>query len=165
MADGAIDPELLAKTRLSHDDLMMRIAESVSLRSLCYRSRVGAVACAADRRLVSVGWNSPPAGVETLAQACDSWCPRGMGLSHKPGYADCLAVHAEPNAIIYAERGELIGGTMFVTRAPCAPCAKQIAVAGIVRLVCGRDEGGVYHRPGDVFEMLEACGVSVETYA
>lgn len=150
--------------RLSHDDAMVRVAEVVALRSLCYRSRVGAVACAADRRLVSVGWNAPPAGVDTAGRNCALWCPRGAGLSHKPGYSDCLAIHAEANALIHAERGELIGGTMYVTRVPCAPCAKQVAAAGIVRVVCGLDEGGVFHRPEEVVGMLESCGVSVEEY-
>jgi dCMP deaminase len=150
--------------RLSHDDACMQAAEVFALRSLCYRSRVGAVACASDRRLVSVGWNAPPAGVETASRDCSSWCPRGAGLSHKPGYSDCLAVHAEANALIHAERGELVGGTLYLTRVPCAPCAKQIAAAGIVRLVCGADDGGVFHRPDEIIEILRACGVSVEEY-
>jgi dCMP deaminase len=150
--------------RLSHDDAMMRTAETFSLRSLCYRSRVGAVACAEDRRLVSVGWNAPPAGVDTAGRGCVLWCPRGAGLSHKPGYADCLAIHAEANALIHAERGELVGGTIYVTRVPCAPCSKQVAAAGIVRVVYGQDDGGVYHRPEEVLEMLVTCGVKVEAY-
>lgn len=143
---------------------MMRIAEVVSLRSLCYRSRVGAVACASDRRLVSVGWNAAPTSLDTGGRSCALWCPRGMGLSHKPGYGDCLAVHAEANALLHAERGELVGGTLFVSRVPCAPCAKQVAASGVARLVCGPDDGGVFHRPADVFEMMEALGVEAVMY-
>jgi dCMP deaminase len=150
--------------RLSHDDCMMQVAETVALRSLCYRSRVGAVACSDSRRLVSVGWNAPPAGVDTAGRSCVGWCPRGAGLSHKPGYGDCSAIHAEANALIHAERGELVGGTLYVTRVPCHPCSKQVAAAGIVRVVCGADDGGVYHRPDEVVEMLESFGVAVEVY-
>lgn len=150
--------------RLTHDDAMFQIAEVVSRRSLCYRSRVGAVACAADRRLVAVGWNAPPAGVETGGRGCQLWCPRGAGLSHKPGYGDCSAIHAEANVLIHAERGELAGGTMYVTRVPCHPCSKQVAAAGIVRVVCGEDDGGVFHRPDEVLEMLASFGVDVEVY-
>lgn len=150
--------------RLGHDDAMIMIAEIVSQRSLCYRSRVGAVVCDSSRRLVAVGWNAPPAGLETAGRSCAFWCPRGAGLSHKPGYADCNAVHAEANALIHAERGELVGGTAYVTRVPCAPCAKQIAAAGILRVVCGADEGGKYHDPVGIFEMLEAFGVKAEIY-
>jgi dCMP deaminase len=150
--------------RLSHDDAMMRIADVVSLRSLCYRSRVGAVVCSSDRRLVAVGWNAPPAGLATEGRSCALWCPRGAGLSHRPGYSDCNAVHAEANALIHAERGELVGGTAYVTRVPCAPCCKQIAAAGIVRVVCGEDEGGKFHRPEETFTMLETFGVAAEVY-
>jgi deoxycytidylate deaminase len=150
--------------RLSHDDAMMQAAAVFARRSLCFRSRVGAVACASDRRLVSVGWNAPPAGVDTGGRGCELWCPRGAGLSHKPGYADCFAIHAEANALIHAERGELIGGTMYLTRVPCSPCAKQIAAAGVTRVVCGVDDGGVFHRPQEVVEILLACGVAVEEY-
>jgi dCMP deaminase len=150
--------------RLTHDEAMVQIAEVMAQRSLCYRSRVGAVACSAERRLVSVGWNAPPAGLETAGRGCQAWCPRGAGLSHKPGYADCNAVHAEPNALLHAERGELIGGTLYITRVPCAPCAKQIAASGILRVVCGPDEGGVFHRPEEIAAMLEAFGVTFEVY-
>jgi dCMP deaminase len=150
--------------RLSHDDLMMGIARLAAQRSRCYRSQVGAAVCASDRRLVAIGWNAAPAGIETTGRSCASWCPRGMGLSHKPGHVDCLSLLAEPNAIIHAERGELIGGTIYVTRVPCFACARGIAGAGISRVVCGPDDGGLWHRPDEVAEMLEACKVTVEAY-
>lgn len=150
--------------RLSHDDLMMGVAHLAAKRSLCYRSQVGAAVCSADRRLVAIGWNAAPPGIETAGRVCAMWCPRGMGLSHKPAHADCLALHAEPNAIIHAERGELIGGTIYVTRVPCFACARGIAGAGIARAVLEPDEGGLFHRPGEVVEMLETCGVEVQAY-
>lgn len=142
----------------------MAIAEIVAQRSLCYRSRVGAVACSSDRRLVSVGWNAAPAGLETASRGCQMWCPRGAGLSHKPGYADCSAVHSEVNCLLHAERGELIGGTMYLTRVPCSACAKHIAASGIIRIVALPDDGGVYHRPEETIAMLETFGVSLEVY-
>jgi dCMP deaminase len=150
--------------RLSHDDLMMGVARLAAQRSLCYRSQVGAAVCSEDRRLVAIGWNAAPAGVDTDGKICAMWCPRGAGLSHKPAHADCLALHAEPNALIHAERGELIGGAIYVTRVPCFACARSIAGAGIARVVCGPDDGGLFHRPDEVAEMLEVCGVKVEAY-
>lgn len=151
--------------RLSHDDLMMSIAELAARRSLCYRSQVGAAACDATRRLVAVGWNAAPTGVETKGRNCVMWCPRGAGLAeHKPAHADCLALHAETNALIHAERGELIGGSLYITRVPCIACARQIAAAGVARVVTGPDDGGVFHRPEEVVEMLAMCGVEVVQY-
>jgi dCMP deaminase len=154
-----------AADRLGHDDMMMGIAELAAQRSLCYRSRVGAAACDRDRRLVAVGWNAAPAGVETDGRSCFMWCPRGAGLTERrPAHADCLALHAETNALIHAERGELIGGSLYVTRVPCIACARQIAAAGVARLVVGPDEGGVFHRPDEVIGMLDMCGVEVVQY-
>lgn len=142
----------------------MTTALVYSERSLCSRAQVGAVACDSERRVVAVGWNSPPAGVETGGRTCEAWCPRGAGISHRPGYSDCTTVHAELNALLYADRGELRGGTVYVTRVPCAACAKAIAAAGVARIVVMEDEGGVYHRPEEVFELMRLAGVEVEVY-
>jgi dCMP deaminase len=142
----------------------MGFAEAVAGRSLCYRSKTGAVLVASDKRIVSYGYNGPPAGVDTGGSNCSMWCPRGMGLSHRPGYADCKALHGEMNALLHADRGELLGGAAYVTRCPCAACAKSLAGAGIVRVVYGPDPGGTYHRPGEVVELMEAFGVEMEAY-
>lgn len=50
-----------------------------------------------------------------------------------------FVVHAERNAILNAPAGtrSLNGATMYVTRFPCGECAKEIAQAGIRRVVYG----------------------------
>lgn len=150
--------------RISKDDYFMRVAELTAQRSLCWRSQVGTTLVTASGRIASVGYNGPPSGLKTEGLDCSAWCPRGMGLSHKPGYVDCNSGHSESNALVYAERGELLGGTAYVTRAPCAPCAKALAASGIIRIVYGPDEGGVYHKPEEVVELLALCDVEMIQY-
>ena len=46
---------------------------------------------------------------------------------------NCLAVHAEQNAIIFAAKNGVCinGATIYVTHAPCLQCSKFIINAGI----------------------------------
>jgi dCMP deaminase len=137
------------------DTYFIEVCFTVANRSDCTRSRVGAVITDRYHRIMATGYTGAPAGQPgCLAGAC----PRGRhylgtsvlavcggcGLdwpcpdSPKPGsgtYEDCISVHAEANAIIYAGRDRCIGGTIYVTREPCSWCGKMIAAAGITRIV------------------------------
>lgn len=63
------------------------------------------------------------------------------------GATRCVAVHAEANALLYCDREDLIGATLYVTRAPCPGCEKLIQAAGVERVVT--PEGTiVYHKLG-----------------
>lgn len=150
--------------RPSWDDLYVKLALSVSERSLCTRSQVGAVIAGPNHRIVSIGYNQAPDVIPTEGRPCSEWCPRGMGLSHQPGFSDCYAIHAEGQALLHADRAKVVGGTIYVTRYPCIPCSKEIVGAGIARAVLGEDDGGVYHRPNEVADFLEMCGVEVVLY-
>ncbi|UDG78811.1 deoxycytidylate deaminase [Mycobacterium phage Colbster] len=46
-----------------------------------------------------------------------------------------MAVHAEANALLYCDREDLIGATLYITRAPCDGCRKLIDAAGIVNVI------------------------------
>ncbi|WP_280350440.1 deoxycytidylate deaminase [Nocardia abscessus] len=115
--------------RPSWDQYFMAIAYAASLRSDCERDKVGAV-IVKDRRVRATGYNGAPAG----RPGCSS-CPRRTS-SCVPGsnYDNCVAIHAEANALIYCDRQDLIGATLYVTREPCYACAKLIAAAGIVNV-------------------------------
>lgn len=124
-------------TRPTWDDYFLGIAEAVSRRADCTRSAVGAV-IVRDRRIVSTGYNGAPAGHKgCLAGAC----PRGRASYEElPSYGSfddpdalgfCIAVHAEANAIVYADTDRMRGGVIYVTRQPCAGCNKLIAAAGL----------------------------------
>ena len=119
------------------DSYFLGIAVAVSARADCRRARHGAV-IVKDHRIVSTGYDgSPPGGPSCLAGEC----PRGLltGLAqHTVGShddSDCVALHAEANAIAYANRSDTEGATLYVTGQPCAMCAKLVAAAGIRRVV------------------------------
>lgn len=70
--------------------------------------------------------------------ACGSgWpCPSSVdpGSSYD-GTGACIAVHAEANAIIYADHQKCQGATIYCTDEPCSGCLRMIDGAGIVRVV------------------------------
>lgn len=120
--------------RPSWDEYFLNIAQAVSLRSDCERSKVGAVVVK-DRRIVGTGYNGAPAGQPGCAD-----CPRrcssvARGTDYNVGTGRCVALHAEANALLYSDRADREGATLYLTREPCADCQKLIAGSGIVRTV------------------------------
>lgn len=85
-------------------------------------TRVGSCIVDGKNRVVSLGFNGPPRGVED-----DPTIDREAKLRR--------TVHSEANSILFAQR-DLTGCTIYVTHHPCARCAAQIAQAGIKRVVC-----------------------------
>jgi dCMP deaminase len=150
----------------SWDETWMAVAETVAeKRGRCVRAAVGVVVVGSNHRVLGVAYNGAPSGWETGSGDCTTYCPRGAGDSHLPGYSDCVAVHAEANGITYTDSMLRQGGTIYITRAPCLMCAKLIAASGLARVVCGEDEGGRYHVPGESIAYLKAAGLEVEVYA
>lgn len=135
------------------DQYFMGIAEAVSRRSDCIRDQVGAVVVGADKRVRSTGYNGAPSGRE----GCSS-CPRATS-DVAPGscYSNCIAIHAELNALLYCDRDDLPGSTLYVTRAPCYSCSKAIRAAGIVKTVYPGD----YYLDTDLYVALDYPGTVV----
>lgn len=117
------------------NEYFLGIAKAVALRSDCERSQVGAVVVK-ERRIRGTGYNGAPAG----KPGC-STCPRRTSTV-APGsdYSNCIAIHAEANALLYCDREDLIGADLYITRAPCYGCQKLIAATGIVRVITPEGE-------------------------
>lgn len=133
--------------RPSWAEYFLGIAKAVSLRSDCQRDKVGAVVVGSDRRIRSTGYNGSPAGMD----GCES-CPRRTS-EVEPGscYSNCVAIHAELNALLYCDRSDLPGSTLYVTRSPCYGCLKAIYAAGIKT---------VYFKEGDAIKWLNTSVAS-----
>ncbi len=123
--------------RPNWDDYFLGIALAVSTRADCRRAQYGAVIVTPDRRIVATGYNGSPAGgLSCLA----GQCPRGLvgGAHNRADYSDCIALHAEQNAVAHSY-GRTVGATIYINgptpRPPCDMCAKLIAAAGITRTV------------------------------
>ena len=113
--------------RPNWDRYFLDIARAVAARSDCERDKVGAVVVGKDRRIRATGYNGAPAGME----GC-STCPRRTS-DVAPGscYSNCVAIHAELNALLYCDRNDLPGAILYITREPCYGCLKAIRAAGI----------------------------------
>lgn len=117
------------------DEYFMLIAQTVKLRSDCERDKVGAVVVGRDQRIRITGYNGAPPSLP----GCQT-CPRRLsGVEPGSNYGNCVAVHAEANALLFCDREDLPGSTLYVTRQPCTDCAKLIAAAGIERVVTPQD--------------------------
>lgn len=86
------------KRRMSKDLYYLEIAKTVSLRSTCLKANFGSV-IVKDDKILGTGYNGSARGV---VNCCDKGvCNREVKDKRIPGvYTDCLAVHAEVNAII-----------------------------------------------------------------
>ncbi|WP_433858207.1 deoxycytidylate deaminase [Streptomyces kronopolitis] len=109
----------------------------VATRADCTRSKVGAILVNANHEVRGTGYNGAPSGVPGCATA--GACPRGRLSAEQcapnSDYANCVADHAERNAIRHAPAAELPGSTLYTTREPCPACWTLIRAAGIRRVV------------------------------
>jgi dCMP deaminase len=110
--------------------------------STCERRQYVAFLIDATGRVAGFGYNgSPP----SQPHCADAPCPRldskvAHGSRYDTDAGRCIAVHAEANALLYAETSRRAGGTMYVNGPPCADCAKLMAASGVMRVVHLRDD-------------------------
>lgn len=121
-------------SRPDWDRYFLGIANAVAARADCERRRVGAVVVK-DKRIRATGYNGAPAG----SPGC-STCPRRTsqvlpGSSYDTGAGVCVAIHAEANALLYCNREDLPGATLYITTDPCGGCLKLIRATGVKRVV------------------------------
>jgi len=121
-------------TRPSWDEYFLGIATAVAARSDCERRQVGAVVVKGNR-IMGTGYNGAPAG----APGCES-CPRRLSTvdafsSYDTGPGQCVAIHAEANALLYTDREDLLASTLYVTCLPCMGCMRLIRAGSVCRVV------------------------------
>lgn len=111
--------------RKSWNNYFMDIAEKVATRSTCDRLHVGCV-IVRGRRIVSTGYNGSVSG--------EDHCDEVGHLYNEQGR--CIrTIHAEQNAIIFADGDDLVRSTAYVTHQPCENCAKLLIQSGVERVV------------------------------
>lgn len=97
-----------------------------------------AIVTGRDGRVCGTGYNgSPP----HMAHCIDGACPRWQENS-PPGsnYDNCIAIHAEQNALMWSDRTTREGGTIYVNGPPCMTCARLICGSGLKRVVYITDD-------------------------
>jgi dCMP deaminase len=123
-------------SRPGWDTYYLGIAIAVSARADCTRRQVGAIVVQGDR-IVSTGYNGAPSGQPGCLTA--GACPRGRlsydQLPADASYSNCIAVHAEANALLRASWADLRGASLYITDSPCHECSRLISAAGIARVI------------------------------
>jgi dCMP deaminase len=147
--------------RASWDDVWVRVAIDIGMRSRCVRAQVGAVVVTADNRVAATGYNGPAAG-RKVTGGCDGWCPRAMGRDDLGSdYSACESIHAETNALLRANFTEIAGGTIYVSHASCINCSRLVANSGLVRLVHRVTKHDAHREPDKVEHYLREVGIEV----
>jgi len=114
-------------SRISRHAMWMKIAETASLRSTCYRGNVGAVIVRSNN-ILSIGYNGPAAGERhCTGHTCERTAAGGCERS----------LHAEANAIDRAI-SSIIDADLYVTDSPCWKCASYIFSSHISRVFYSR---------------------------
>lgn len=126
-------------TRPSRDSTMLKLASVISERSTCSRRKVGCVLVDKYGRVLSMGHNGVPRG---MTHCIESPCP---GAEYPSGthLEECLAVHAEENALMFCSDIMKIE-TCYVTTSPCLGCVKKILNSGCDRIIFLEE----YSQPG-----------------
>lgn len=112
-----------ASTHLKWHLRFLRLAQEVSTWSKDPSTGVGAVLINPERRVIGIGFNGFPPGVEDLPERYND---RTTKLR--------LTVHAEQNALHFAMH-DTVGSTLYTTFFPCCQCAAAIIARGVRHVV------------------------------
>lgn len=121
------------------------IAETVCERGTCLRRNYGAIIVKNDE-IVSTGYVGAPRGRQNCSDL--GFCIREkLAIPRGQRYEICRSVHAEANAIISAQRNDMIGATLYLAGIdaktgklidnvePCSMCKRLIINAGIATVI------------------------------
>lgn len=152
-------------TRPTWDETWLHVAAATAARSLCVRAKVGAAIADVENKIVSVGYNGPSALYQHHELPCDHWCPRAApgAIALRTDYTDCLAEHAEMNAMSVVDRSRYRDGTIYVLGDVCWACTRHIASSGLRLLVVQTDGADRdYRHPDRSYEYLRSLGIEVD---
>lgn len=143
---------------ISWDEYFMGIAMLSAERSKDNSTQVGACIVNSDKKIISVGYNGMPTG------CMDDEMPweRDGDTSLDTKYP--FVCHAELNAILNSNIGNLSGCTVYVTLFPCNECAKAIIQSGIKRVVYYSNKYADTESTKASCMLFEKCGVKTEEY-
>lgn len=136
----------------------MGIAMLSAERSKDNSTQVGACIVNKDKKIVSVGYNGMPTG------CCDDDMPWEREGDSPLDTKYPFVCHAELNAILNSNIGNLGGCTLYVTLFPCNECAKAIIQSGIKRVVYYSNKYAETDGVRASVLLFERCGIKIEQY-
>jgi dCMP deaminase len=130
--------------RKDWDTYFMDIAYMASTRSQCNRRHVGAV-LVQGKKLLGTAYNGAPMGIPDCTEA-GCMLVEEIELKIVDGQEEVIrkqrcirTIHAEQNLLLFTDREDREGSTVYVTDQPCWTCANMLANSGVTEIV--------YHRP------------------
>lgn len=140
----------------------MDIAFMASTRSRCGRRKVGAV-LVQGKKLLGTAYNGAPSGVPDCEEAgcmlIEEYDMKVMdnGEQQVVKKQRCVrTIHAEQNLLLFTDRKDREGSTVYVTDQPCWTCANMLANSGITEVVYSRE----YVKDQDkVVRLMEQKGI------
>ena len=131
--------------RVEKINYYLDIAEVVLERGTCLRNNYGSVIVKNDE-IISTGYTGAPRGRKNCLDL--GTCRRKEHRTPSgAGYEFCRSVHSEQNAIISANRKDMINSTLYLVginkrngeyitdNEPCTLCKRMIINAGIERVI------------------------------
>ena len=144
------------KDYISWDEYFMGIALLSAQRSKDPNTQVGACIVSDDNRILSIGYNGAPRGLDDDSM---HWDREGGFLDTKYAYV----CHGELNAILNY-RGDLTGSKIYVALFPCNECAKAIIQSGIKEVIYKEDKYATSDGVIASKKMFDSCGVIYRKY-
>ena len=144
------------KDYISWDEYFMGIALLSAQRSKDPNKQVGACIVSDDNRILSIGYNGAPRGLDDDSM---HWDREGGFLDTKYAYV----CHGELNAILNY-RGDLTGSKIYVALFPCNECAKAIIQSGIKEVIYKEDKYATSDGVIASKKMFDSCGVIYRKY-
>lgn len=145
-------PAHISAQQLKWDFRFLSVARLISSWSKDPSTKTGAVIVAADRRIISTGYNGFPRGV----------------LDHEARYANReekykIVVHCERNAMLFC-RESLAGATLYTWPfLSCSQCAGMLIQSGIARHVAPRSENERWSEHVQMtLQLLAEAGVGLD---
>jgi len=147
--------------RKDWDTYFMDIAYMASTRSQCPRRHVGAV-LVQGKKLLGSAYNGAPMGVSDCAEdGCmlveEFEVKVTDGREELVKKQRCIrTIHAEQNLLLFTDRKDREGSTVYVSDQPCWTCANMLANSGVQEIVFHRG----YPKDSDkVFALMQERGI------
>lgn len=129
LIEGKRDINKKREDYLAWGEYFMALATLSALRSKDPSTQVGACIVTEANKIVGIGYNGMPQGCS------DDVLPWGKSCSNKLHVKYMYVCHAEVNAVMNKNCGDVYGCTIYVALFPCNECAKIIIQAGIKKIV------------------------------
>ncbi len=140
------------------DEYFMGIAMLSAERSKDNSTQVGACIVNRDNKIVSVGYNGMPTGCLDDDMPWEREGEKALDTKYP------FVCHAELNAILNSNIGNLCGCTVYVTLFPCNECAKAIIQSGIKKVVYYSNKYADSDSTAAACMLFERCGVETVPY-